>query len=124
MHVNWALKFFFYKTTELFEDFNSAVHLGTITTLKKKLLSSKLLILDDFGLSRVSNSWIAHFISVIDKHGDYGSLLITSQYEIIEWLNHFEDQIVGEALLDLIVHRAHVFNLEGESMRKKVVEKS
>ncbi|WP_252152426.1 ATP-binding protein [Acinetobacter terrae] len=35
------------------------------------------------------------------------------------WLNHFEDQTVGEALLDRIVHRSHVFNLEGESMRKK-----
>ncbi|WP_228260947.1 ATP-binding protein [Acinetobacter baumannii] len=35
------------------------------------------------------------------------------------WLNHFEDQTVGEALLDRIVHRSHIFNLAGESMRKK-----
>lgn len=114
-----GFKVLFYNTTELFEEFNTAVHLGTITILKKKLLSSKLLILDDFGLSQVSNSWMAHFISVIDKHSDNGSLLITSQYETNIWLNHFEDQTVGEALLDRIVHRAHVFNLEGESMRKK-----
>ncbi|MFX4855985.1 ATP-binding protein [Acinetobacter baumannii] len=59
------------------------------------------------------------FISVIDKHSDNGSLLITSQYETNLWLNHFEDQTVGEALLDRIVHRSHIFNLAGESMRKK-----
>ena len=35
------------------------------------------------------------------------------------WLNHFEDQTVGEALLDRLVHRAHVFNLKGQSMRKR-----
>lgn len=39
--------------------------------------------------------------------------------KLIFGLNHFEDQTVGEALLDRIVHRSHVFNLEGESMRKK-----
>ena len=114
-----GFKVLFYNTTELFEEFETALHLGTIAILKKKLLSSKLLILDDFGLSQVSNSWMAHFITVIDKHSDSGSLLITSQYETSIWLNHFEDQTVGEALLDRIVHRAHVFNLQGESMRKK-----
>lgn len=71
---------------------------------------------------------MAHFITVIDKHSDNGSLLITSQYETNIWLsqyetniwlNHFEDQTVSEALLDRIIHRAHVFNLQGESMRKK-----
>ena len=114
-----GLKVIFYNTTELFEDFNTAVNLGTISTLKKRLLSCKLLILDDFGLLQINNSWLAHFISVIDKHSDNGSLLITSQYETNLWLNHFEDQTVGEALLDRIVHRSHIFNLAGESMRKK-----
>ncbi|WP_324626291.1 ATP-binding protein [Acinetobacter sp. MD2(2019)] len=55
--------------------------LGTIPLFKKKLLSCQLLILDDFGLSKVRVDWMAHFISVIDKHTDHGSLLITSQYE-------------------------------------------
>lgn len=114
-----GFKVLFYSATELFEEFESSMHLGTIKILKKKLLSCHLLVLDDFGLSQVSNSWMAHFISVIDKHGDNGSLLITSQYQTNIWLNHFEDQTVGEALLDRIVHRAHIFNLEGESMRKK-----
>ena len=114
-----GFKVLFYNTTELFEDFETALRLGTITTLKKKLLSSKLLILDDFGLSKIGNSWMAHFISVIDKHGDNGSLLITSQYETNMWLNHFEDKKKKKELLDRIVHRSHVFNLEGESMRKK-----
>lgn len=115
----YGFKVLFYDTTELFEEFETASRLGTISLLKKKLLSCKLLILDDFGLSKVRVGWMAHFISVIDKHTDNGSLLITSQYETRTWLNHFEDQTIGEALLDLIVHRAHIFNLEGESMRKK-----
>ncbi|WP_446890335.1 ATP-binding protein, partial [Acinetobacter lwoffii] len=42
---------------------------------------------------------------MIDKHSDNGSFLITSQYETNIWLNHFEDQTVGEALLDRIVHQ-------------------
>lgn len=35
----------------------------------------------------------------------------TSLYETNIWLNHFEDQTVGEALLDRIIHRAHVFKI-------------
>lgn len=77
-----GFKVLFFNTTELFEEFNTAVNLGTISTLKKKMLSCRLLILDDFGLSKIDNFWMAHFISVIDKHSDNGSLLITMQYEI------------------------------------------
>lgn len=115
----YGFKVLFYDTTELFEEFETVYRLGTIPLLKKKLLSCQLLILDDFGLSKVRMQWMAHFMNVIDKHSDRGSLLMTSQYETKTWLNHFEDQTVGEALLDRIVHRAHIFNLEGESMRRK-----
>lgn len=51
---------------------------------------------------------MAHLIGVIDKHADIGSILTTSQYETNTWLNHFEDQTIVEALLDSIVHRAHI----------------
>ena len=67
---------------------------------------------------------MAHLIGVIDKHADIGSILTTSQYETNTWLNHFEDQTISEALLDSIVHRAHIFNLEGDSMQKKEGKKS
>lgn len=90
-----GLKVLFFDTTELFEEFETASRLGTISLLKKKLLSCQLLILDDFGLSKVRVDWMAHFISVIDKHTDHGSLLITSQYETKTWLNQFEDQTLG-----------------------------
>ena len=62
---------------------------------------------------------MAHLIGVIDKHADIGSILTTSQYETNTWLNHFEDQTIVEALLDSIVHRAHIFNLEGDSIKKR-----
>jgi len=42
----------------------------------------------------------------------------------IHSLNHFEDQTIGEALLNRIVHRVHIFNLKGDSMRKKEGKKS
>ena len=93
-------------------------------SLLKKLLSCQLLILDDFGLSKVRVDWMAHLIGVIDKHADIGSILTTSQYETNTWLNHFEDQTIGEALLNRIVHRVHIFNLKGDSMRKKEGKKS
>lgn len=62
---------------------------------------------------------MAHLIGVIDKHADIGSILTTSQYENNTWLNHFEDQTIVEALLNRIVHRAHIFNLEGDSIKKE-----
>lgn len=67
--------------TELFEEFEIASRLGIDEPVKKKLLSCQLLILDDFGLSKVRVDWMAHLIGVIDKHADNGSILTTSQYE-------------------------------------------
>ncbi|WP_259191614.1 MULTISPECIES: ATP-binding protein [Acinetobacter] len=38
-------------------------------------------------------------------------------------MNHFEDQSIGEASLDRIAHRANVFNLKGQSIRKRSSKK-
>uniref|UniRef100_UPI003857B027 ATP-binding protein n=1 Tax=Pseudomonas chlororaphis TaxID=587753 RepID=UPI003857B027 len=52
------------------------------------------------------------------------SLLITSQYPKEKWYDLFTDPTIADAVLDRIVHKAHVIPLKGESMRKLKSRKS
>lgn len=109
----------FYNTTDFFKEFDIAYRLGTLSLFNKKFLFCNLLILEDFDLSNVNMDWIAQFINFLDKYTNNGSLLIISRYETKMWLNHFENPIIGKALLDLIINRSYIFNSKGKFSFKK-----
>ncbi|WP_256656947.1 ATP-binding protein [Pseudomonas sp. BGI-2] len=57
-------------------------------------------------------------LDVIDQQSQHGSLLITSQYPKEKWYDLFADPTIADAILDRIVHKSHVIQLKGESMRR------
>ena len=46
-------------------------------------------------------------------------MLLTSQFPTEKWYDLFGDPTIADAILDRIVHRAHMLPLSGESMRKR-----
>lgn len=86
--------------------------------LKRSLIKTQLLILDDFGIGGVANSVGPILLDIIDQQSSNGSLIITSQFPTSKWHDFFGDPTVADAILDRIVHRSQVLNLEGGSMRK------
>ena len=114
-----GFKVIFYNTTELFEDFNTAVNLGTISTLKKRLLSCKLLILDDFGLTRLEQQHSLDLMEMIeDRHGKHATI-IASQIPVASWYDLFAEETLADAILDRLVYSSYRIELKGESLRKK-----
>ena len=51
------------------------------------------------------------------------SIIITSQYPPSAWYDMVGDPTVADAILDRIVHSAHIIELSGESMRKLKAKK-
>ena len=86
----------------------------------KKLLKTQLLVLDDFGLTPLSDPERRDLLEVIeDRHGTSATIL-TSQLPIENWHEHIGDPTIADAILDRLIHNAHRINLKGGSMRKKL----
>ncbi len=109
----------YYSTaTQLFGDIARAQTECSLPRLKRSLIKTQLLILDDFGIGGVANSVGPILLDIIDQQSSNGSLIITSQFPTAKWHDFFSDPTVADAILDRIVHRSQVLNLEGGSMRK------
>lgn len=84
-----------------------------------KLISPVLLIIDDFGLERLTPEQAHDFYEIISERYERGSTIITSNRHVSEWVNLFDDQILANSTLDRLAHNAHQMIIEGESYRKK-----
>lgn len=96
---------------------------GTMNKLRRTLTQTKLLIIDDFGISPIEPELGASILEIIDRQSVNGGLLITSQIPPEQWYDLFNNPTIADAVLDRIIHRAHRVELKGESMRKKLKQK-
>ncbi len=84
-----------------------------------KLISPELLIIDDFGLQRLTDEQTSDFYEVVIERYGRASTVITSNRDVQEWMALFDDPIMANSALDRIAHNAHQLVIEGESYRRK-----
>ena len=84
-----------------------------------KLIKCDLLILDDFGMKKLEGQQQNDFEQIIDDRYNRKSLIIVSQLSIADWYDVINNELIAEACLDRIVHKAVRFQLKGDSLRKK-----
>lgn len=85
----------------------------------KKLDKYELLILDDIGYVKKSEVESQVLFELIAHRYERGSLLITSNQAFSEWDSIFGDNMMTVAAIDRLVHHADIFQIEGDSYRKK-----
>ena len=91
---------------------------GTFLRFKEKLIRCGLLILDDFGISKMSAQHIQDLYDILEERYQKHSTIITSQLELPSWRDVITDTITLEAVVDRIAHGYRI-ELTGESYRKK-----
>jgi DNA replication protein DnaC len=92
---------------------------GQYSKLLTSLAKVDVLILDDWGLMKLSAENRRDLLEVLeDRHGRR-STVATSQLPIEEWHGVIGDATLADAILDRLVHNAYKINLRGESMRKR-----
>ena len=85
----------------------------------KKMEHLDLLIIDDFGMKKLEDQQKNDFEQIIDDRYHKKSLILSSQLAVSDWYSIFSNEMLAEACLDRIVHKAIRFTLKGDSMRKK-----
>jgi DNA replication protein DnaC len=91
---------------------------GTYTRLMNRLAKVDVLILDDWGLSKLIAEQRRDLLEILEDRHDNRSTIVTSQLPLDQWHHIIGDPTLADAILDRLVHNAYKINLKGESMRK------
>jgi len=114
-----GLKVFYVRSIRLTEDLLLARGDGRYPKLLNKLSKIDLLIVDDWGLSTLSDQEARDFLEIFEDRHNVHSTIITSQLPVENWHETIKNPTLADAILDRIIHNSYKIKLEGESMRKK-----
>lgn len=91
---------------------------GSYGKLLTRLAKYAILIIDDWGLAKLVDRERRDILEVLeDRHG-ITSTVIASQIPTQRWHDTIGDPTIADAVLDRLVHNAHMIAMKGESMRK------
>ena len=86
--------------------------------LKRFVNPYRLLVIDEIGYLPMSREQANLFFQVIAKRYEKGSLILTSNLPFGQWDYTFaNDATLTAAMLDRLLHHAHVAAIQGESFR-------
>lgn len=115
--------------------FTTAGHmLGDLTSqdgdlaLKRKLklyTTPKLLVIDEVGYLSYSNRYADLLFEIITRRYHQKPTIITTNKPFVEWRDIFPNATCVVSLIDRLVHRSEIINIEAESFRlKEAMEES
>jgi DNA replication protein DnaC len=85
----------------------------------RQLAKADLLLIDDFGLTPMSDQTKRDLLEILDDRYDKKSTIITSQLPVDQWHTYLAEPTLADAILDRLVHNSYRLNLKGASMRKQ-----
>lgn len=91
----------------------------------RAILGPKLLIIDEIGYLPFGREEANLFFQVVAKRYEQASMVLTSNLPFTQWATAFaDDQTLTVAMLDRLLHHAHIVQIAGESYRIKDKRKS
>ena len=93
--------------------------LRTSKSKYKRIIDSDLVIIDDLMFLAMEKNEANLFFQLINKLYGQSSIIITSNKGPEDWGELLGDPAITTAILDRIVHKCQVLNLDGESYRLK-----
>ena len=92
----------------------------TLEKVSRSFLSPDLLILDDFGLQKLTAQQSTDLYELIIARHRQSSFVITSNRAVEEWLGLFDDPILGNSALDRLANASYQIVIEGTSYRERL----
>lgn len=78
-----------------------------------------ILIVDEVGYMQLDRSSAELLFRLICERYENGSILLTSNKFFSDWGELMNDTVIATAMLDRLLHHAHVVNIRGETYRLK-----
>ncbi|GMA58100.1 IstB helper protein [Alicyclobacillus sacchari] len=117
--ISQGLSTYFVTVTNLVNDLRRAYTDGRLDTRMRKYLRPKLLLIDEVGYLPLDPIGANLLFQLINARYERGSIILTSNKGIGEWDELFGDGVLATAVLDRLLHHAHILNIRGQSYRLK-----
>lgn len=85
----------------------------------KHFCKYKLLIIDELGYLPIEKDDAKLFFQLVDMRYEKRSTILTTNINFNSWDDVFYDPVIANAILDRILHHAHVVSINGKSYRLK-----
>lgn len=92
---------------------------NTLDVLFKQILTSKLWILDDWGVVSMPRDVSEEIFDLFDRRKHNSAMILTSNRDVEEWSQVFSDPILASAAIDRMFENANICIFEGPSHRMK-----
>jgi DNA replication protein DnaC len=92
---------------------------GRWATTMRFFAGPRLLIIDEVGYLPLASEAAAALFQVITQRYLKGSIVMTTNLGVGSWGKIFDDPMVAAAMLDRLLHRSVVFNIDGDSYRMR-----
>jgi DNA replication protein DnaC len=107
----------FFRVSNLIEQLENALRQRKLESFRKRLEKVDLVILDEMGYLPFSKEGSELLFQLIAEWYEQKSLIITSNLEFSQWNRIFTDSRLTAALVDRLIHHAHILTFSGESYR-------
>lgn len=107
----------FYRVAHLVEELEAALANGRLTSFRKKLEKVDLIVLDEMGYLPFGKEGAELLFQIISECYEQKSLILTSNLEFSQWNRIFSDSRLTAALVDRLIHHAHIISYTGSSFR-------
>lgn len=97
---------------------------GRLEQRIKAFTRYKLLIIDEIGYINLDKQSSNLFFQLISKRYETRSTIITTNKNLSKWNEIFGDAVIANAILDRLLHHAHIVSIVGPSYRLKDVLES
>ena len=108
----------YYRVSRLLAACTLAQGDGSYPRLLRQLASFDLLVLDDWGLAPLTPAQSRDLLDILDDRCETHATLVASQVPPDHWHALLADPTVADAILDRLIHTAHILLLKGDSLRK------
>lgn len=113
-----------YRCTDLVQELQRAAQECNLGAAIKRLDRYQIVCLDDIGYVKRSRDESTVLFELISHRYERSSLIITSNHSFSKWDDIFPDPSMTVAVVDRLIHHAHILELNTDSYRRKSAQKT
>lgn len=113
----------FRESTELFLMIAESRRMNRYLSTRKRLSSYDILIIDDFGMRKLSSTEAQDLKELLEIRSIARSTIFTTQLPLNHWREVIDDVVILEAIVDLVEHSSIKIEMKGEKTYREIKAK-
>jgi DNA replication protein DnaC len=113
----------YYRFDELMTALKADAGMPPSRLRRRRYMNQALLIVDELGFEPMNREEASLFFRLVTYRYGRGAILITTNKSVRDWTELLAgDEVLATAILDRLLHHAHVLNIKGRSYRLRDLE--